>query len=434
MKNFYDLLGARPDDDAETLRKAYRKAVKASHPDRQGGDQDTAGQFRQIVETYNILRDAEQRAAYNRFLEFQRKPLRAKLKRAISELKHHILYDAVGAVVFTIAVAGGYTLFVRISETPVHEAAGTTRGEPERIVAVHAAQRNDAERGNLDRTAAPLMPIFPRAAASAASDPDALEIKKDEPLPRHAGQTIDVTRHDDHSGVAIDQPNATAGEGDPRKSQRVHPFDRHEALSSDVEFSAPGRHDFGPNASSSGGDQFGNKSSQPGGGNTGDLASPANGPNALEMTKDEPIPRQAERMIDVARHDDHPGVAIDQPSATAGESAPGNSQRVHPVDRHEARSADVGFAVLGRHDFGPNASSSGGDKLANRSSEPDGRITRDLKVPKIKTSARPLPAVKRQAASRPPFKQALLQDRDTSACAGSQSCSGRVPPLFGVGP
>jgi curved DNA-binding protein CbpA len=33
MKNLYDLLGARPDDDAETLRKAYRKAAKASHPD-----------------------------------------------------------------------------------------------------------------------------------------------------------------------------------------------------------------------------------------------------------------------------------------------------------------------------------------------------------------------------------------------------------------
>jgi curved DNA-binding protein CbpA len=107
MKNFYDLLGARPDDDAETLRKAYRKAAKASHPDHHGGDQDAAAQFRQILETYNILRDAEQRAAYNRFLEFQREPLRAKLKRAISELKHHILYDAVAAVVLTIAVAGG---------------------------------------------------------------------------------------------------------------------------------------------------------------------------------------------------------------------------------------------------------------------------------------------------------------------------------------
>jgi hypothetical protein len=433
MKNLYDLLGARPDDDAEPLRKAYRKAAKASHPDHQGGHQDAAARFRQIVEAYNILRDAEQRAAYNRFLEFQRKPLRAKLKRAISELKHHITYDAVLAVVFTIAVAGGYTLFVRISETLVHEAAETTGGEPEGIVAVQAAQRDGAERDNLDRVAAPLIPIVPRAAASAANDPDALEMTKDEPVPRQAGQTIDVARHDDHSGVAIDQPSATAGEGDPGKSQRVHPFDRHEARSADVEFSVPGRHDFAPNASSSGGDKLGNKSSEPGGGYTGDLASAANDPDALEMTKDEPVPRQAGQTIDVARHDDRSGVAIDQPSATAGEGDPGKSQRVHPFDRHEALSADIGFSVPGRHNFAPNAYSSGGGKLGNKSSEPGGGYTGDPKVPK-KISARPLPAVKRQAASRPPFKQALLQDRNTSACAGSQSCSGGVPPLFGVGP
>ena len=33
MKTLYDLLGALPDDDAEDLRIAFRKAVKANHPD-----------------------------------------------------------------------------------------------------------------------------------------------------------------------------------------------------------------------------------------------------------------------------------------------------------------------------------------------------------------------------------------------------------------
>jgi curved DNA-binding protein CbpA len=327
MTNLYDLLGARPDDDAETLRKAYRKAAKASHPDHHGGDQDAAARFRQIVEAYNLLRNADQRAAYNRVLEFQRKPLRAKLKRAISELKHHILHDVVAAVVLTIVLASSYTLFARISETPVDEAAGTTGDKLEGILAVQAAQQNGAKRDNLDRVAAPLMPIVRRADASAANDPGALKMTKDEPVSRQAGHTIDIARRDDHSGVAIDQPSATAGAGDPGKDQRVHPSDRHEVQSGDVEFSLPGRHDFAPSASSSGGDRLGNKSSGPGGGNTG-----------------------------------------------------------------------------------------------------------DRKAPKIKISALPLPTVKRPAASRPPLKQALLQDRDTSACAGSQSCSGGVTPLFGVGP
>jgi hypothetical protein len=73
-------------------------------------------------------------------------------------------------------------------------------------------------------------------------------------------------------------------------------------------------------------------------------------------------------------------------------------------------------------------------EVGTKSSEPGGGSTGDPKVPKIKISARPLPAVKRRATSRPPFEQALLQDRNTSACTGSQSCSGGVLPLFGVGP
>ena len=80
---------------------------------------------------------------------------------------------------------------------------------------------------------------------------------------------------------------------------------------------------------------------------------------------------------------------------------------------------------------------SSGERRAQKvgkSSEPGSGSTGDPKVPKIEISAQPLPAVKRWAASRPPFKQALLQDRNASACTGSQSCSGGVLPLFGVGP
>ena len=73
-------------------------------------------------------------------------------------------------------------------------------------------------------------------------------------------------------------------------------------------------------------------------------------------------------------------------------------------------------------------------EVGNKSSEPVGGSTGDPKVPKIKISERPLPAVKRRAASRLPFEQVLLQDRNTSACTGSQSCSGGVLPFFGVGP
>jgi hypothetical protein len=82
----------------------------------------------------------------------------------------------------------------------------------------------------------------------------------------------------------------------------------------------------------------------------------------------------------------------------------------------------------------PSSDERRAQEVGKKSSERGGGSTGDPKVPKIKISAQPLPAVKRWAAGRPPFKQALLQDRNTSACTGSQSCSGGVLPLFGVGP
>src|SRR5262245_9639359 len=89
MQSLYDLLGVRPDDDAETLKKAFRKAAKASHPDHHGGDPEAAARFRQISEAYEILRDAGQRAAYDRQLKRERGPSRHEVKRSRSEMRWH---------------------------------------------------------------------------------------------------------------------------------------------------------------------------------------------------------------------------------------------------------------------------------------------------------------------------------------------------------
>src|SRR3954467_3165403 len=69
MKTLYDLLGALPTDDAEDLRTAFRKAVKGAHPDIRPDDPDAALKFRQIVRANEILRDADQREAYDHLLK-----------------------------------------------------------------------------------------------------------------------------------------------------------------------------------------------------------------------------------------------------------------------------------------------------------------------------------------------------------------------------
>src|SRR3974377_1957923 len=98
-RNLYDLLGVRPDDDAENLRKAFLKAAKESHPDHHGDDPEAATRFRQIAEAYDILRDAGQRAAYDRLLEAECRPLRATLKSDVKRTM--VTKDAIGVIVLS---------------------------------------------------------------------------------------------------------------------------------------------------------------------------------------------------------------------------------------------------------------------------------------------------------------------------------------------
>ena len=75
MQTLYEILGALPDDDADELRTAFRKAVKASHPDNNPGDPGAPEKFRRIVRAHSILSDGQQRAAYDSMLEeAQRQP------------------------------------------------------------------------------------------------------------------------------------------------------------------------------------------------------------------------------------------------------------------------------------------------------------------------------------------------------------------------
>src|SRR5260370_17066971 len=132
MKTLYDLLGARADDDAEGLRNAFRQAAKANHPDLHAGDPDAAMRFRQIVEAYDILRDAQQRATYDRLLKFERERFRRRLKSTASYLVRNIVSDAIAVVGLATVLGGGYTLFAYISNTPINQPKPTqiTAREP----------------------------------------------------------------------------------------------------------------------------------------------------------------------------------------------------------------------------------------------------------------------------------------------------------------
>ncbi|WP_417513348.1 molecular chaperone DnaJ [Minwuia sp.] len=65
--DYYDLLGVERDADEATLKRAYRKKAMQYHPDRNPGDAQAEQTFKELSEAYDILRDPEKRAAYDRF-------------------------------------------------------------------------------------------------------------------------------------------------------------------------------------------------------------------------------------------------------------------------------------------------------------------------------------------------------------------------------
>jgi curved DNA-binding protein CbpA len=94
MNTLYNLLGTSPGADNETLKRAFREAVKATHPDIHADDADAQSRFRQIVDAYTLLRDAKQCARYDWLLQQQ---FRLKPEYQQRPLKHERQHGSAGS-------------------------------------------------------------------------------------------------------------------------------------------------------------------------------------------------------------------------------------------------------------------------------------------------------------------------------------------------
>jgi molecular chaperone DnaJ len=66
-RDFYDILGVAKGADEKALKMAYRNQAKKYHPDANPSDKSMEAKFKEVNEAYDVLKDPQKKAAYDRF-------------------------------------------------------------------------------------------------------------------------------------------------------------------------------------------------------------------------------------------------------------------------------------------------------------------------------------------------------------------------------
>jgi tetratricopeptide (TPR) repeat protein len=115
VPTLYELLDALPEDDADSVRAAFRKAAKTNHPDNNPDDPDAPQRFRRVVRAYRILGDEAQRATYDACLAKVQQQRALNSRRNISSQLRDLLPATLGGMVIAIVSIGAFLLAERAS-------------------------------------------------------------------------------------------------------------------------------------------------------------------------------------------------------------------------------------------------------------------------------------------------------------------------------
>jgi molecular chaperone DnaJ len=67
MRDYYEVLGVERGAEADAIKRAYRKLALQHHPDKNQGSAEAEEKFKELTEAYEVLRDPDKRAAYDRY-------------------------------------------------------------------------------------------------------------------------------------------------------------------------------------------------------------------------------------------------------------------------------------------------------------------------------------------------------------------------------
>jgi molecular chaperone DnaJ len=101
MADFYQTLGVPRGAGDEEIKKAYRKQAMTYHPDRNNGSKEAEEKFKAITEAYDVLRDPNKRAVYDRYGE-------AGLRGGAAGFHHVDLSEALSIFMRDLGGLGGF--------------------------------------------------------------------------------------------------------------------------------------------------------------------------------------------------------------------------------------------------------------------------------------------------------------------------------------
>jgi molecular chaperone DnaJ len=66
-RDYYEILGVATSASEDEIKKNYRKLAMQFHPDRNPGNKEAEGMFKEAAEAYEVLSDPEKRDIYSRY-------------------------------------------------------------------------------------------------------------------------------------------------------------------------------------------------------------------------------------------------------------------------------------------------------------------------------------------------------------------------------